>query len=192
MDIRELIGVLGTAEKLKDNTRHSWTSSDRHESVAEHSWRACVMAYFLKDEFPEADMGRVMLMCLFHDMGEAFTGDIPAFNKTDKDVREESRQIENWLNSLPEPYRGELKGLFDEMNALSTQEARIYKAVDKLEALIQHNEGPLCRWLPNEYELQLTYGAEAVTFSDYMTRLRKAVNEDSRKKMAEEKCAEAE
>ena len=61
-----------------------------------------------------------------------------------------------------------------------------------MEALIQHNEGPLCRWLPNEYELQLTYGAEAVTFSDYMTRLRKAVNEDSRKKMAEEKCAEAE
>ncbi len=187
MDIRELITLLGTAEKLKNNTRHSWTSSDRHESVAEHSWRACVMAYFLKDEFPEADMGRVMLMCLFHDMGEVFTGDIPAFIKTDMDVKEESRQIGDWLNSLPEPYSGELRGLFEEMDALLTPEARIYKAVDKLEALIQHNEGPLCRWLPNEYELQLTYGAEAVGFSDYMTRLREAVNEDSRKKMADGK-----
>ena len=40
------------------------------------------MAYFLRDEFPEADMGKVMLMCILHDLGESFTGDIPTFDKT--------------------------------------------------------------------------------------------------------------
>ena len=47
---------LKVAEKLKCNTRHSWTSSGRHESVAEHSWRVALMALLMRDEFPELDM----------------------------------------------------------------------------------------------------------------------------------------
>ncbi len=38
------------------------------------------MAYFVQDEFPEADIDKVIQMCIFHDMGEAITGDIPAFS----------------------------------------------------------------------------------------------------------------
>ena len=90
MDIKQFLDVLHVAERLKNNTRHSWTSSGRHESVAEHSWRLCLMAYFIRDEFPEADMDKVLRMCLVHDMGEAFTGDIPAFEKTSEDERVES------------------------------------------------------------------------------------------------------
>ena len=50
----ELLAALHTAEKLKDTTRHCYTSGGRHESVAEHSWRIALMAFFLRDEFPEA------------------------------------------------------------------------------------------------------------------------------------------
>ena len=32
----ELLAALHTAEKLKDTTRHCYTSGGRHESVAEH------------------------------------------------------------------------------------------------------------------------------------------------------------
>ena len=39
------------------------------------------MALLLADEFPDVDCGRVVRMCLVHDLGEAFTGDIPAFEK---------------------------------------------------------------------------------------------------------------
>ena len=85
MDVRKLIEILSVAEKLKNNTRHSWTSSGRQESVAEHSWRLALMAYLVKDEFPDADINKVILMCIIHDLGEAFTGDIPSFNKTDDD-----------------------------------------------------------------------------------------------------------
>ncbi len=91
MDIGKLIDVMAVAEQLKNNTRHSWTSSGRHESVAEHSWRLALLAFFVRDEYPELDMDKVLQMCLIHDLGEAFTGDIPAFVKTEED--EKKRQI---------------------------------------------------------------------------------------------------
>ena len=72
----ELLAILHTAEGLKDVTRHAYTSRRRHESVAEHSWRLCLMAFFLRDEFPEVDMDKVISMGLVHDLGEIFTGDI--------------------------------------------------------------------------------------------------------------------
>ena len=72
MDAKALLQALHTAERLKDATRHCYTSGGRHESVAEHSWRISLMAYWVSDEFPEADMNKVIRMCLIHDLGEAF------------------------------------------------------------------------------------------------------------------------
>ena len=85
-----LLAQLHLAERLKNTTRHCYTSSGRHESVAEHSWRLALMAYWISDEFPDLDMDKVIRMCLIHDLGEAFTGDIPVFLKK-KTVRI------NWL-----------------------------------------------------------------------------------------------
>lgn len=182
MDSRAFLDFLKVAEKLKCNTRHSYTSSGRHESVAEHSWRLTMMAYFMQDEFPEADIDKVIKMCMFHDMGEAITGDIPAFEKTSADSDHENNVLDELLDTLPEPYRTDLKELFAEMEALATLEAKIYKALDKLEALIQHNEADLSTWIPLEYDLQMTYGTEECSFSEYMKNLRDMVREDSRKK----------
>ena len=182
MDSRTFLDFLKVAEKLKCNTRHSYTSSGRHESVAEHSWRLTMMAYFMQDEFPEADIDKVIKMCMFHDMGEAITGDIPAFEKTSADSDHENNVLDELLDTLPEPYRTDLKELFAEMEALETLEAKIYKALDKLEALIQHNEADLSTWIPLEYDLQMTYGTEECSFSKYMKNLRDMVREDSRKK----------
>ena len=187
MDSRAFLDFLKVAEKLKCNTRHSYTSSGRHESVAEHSWRLAVMAYFVRDEFPEADIDKVIQMCIFHDMGEAITGDIPAFDKTSADSDHEVYVIDKLLDALPEPYRRDLKELFAEMEALETLEAKIYKALDKLEALIQHNEADLSTWIPLEYDLQMTYGNKECSFSEYMKELRDTVREDSKKKVRQEK-----
>lgn len=186
MEPRRLIEVMALAEQMKNQTRHSWTSGGRHESVAEHSWRLGVLAYFVKDEFPEANMERVMLMCMFHDIGEAFTGDVPAFEKDERHEKEEERQVRKWIGELPEPYRDELWELFEEMKAKRTLEAKIYKALDRLEALIQHNEADISTWLPLEYDLQLTYGEKDVSFSSYLKELRRQVNLDSIEKMKSE------
>ena len=90
MEPRKLLETLAVAERLKDATRHCYTSGGRHESVAEHSWRAALMAFLMKEElaaeFPEADMDKVIRMCLIHDLGEAFTGDIPTFVKISNEI----------------------------------------------------------------------------------------------------------
>ena len=182
---QELIKLMQTAENLKNNTRHSWTSSGRHESVAEHSYMLCFMALFIKDEFPDADMDKVIKMCILHDIGEAFTGDIPAFEKKTADEEKEADVVAQWISGLPGAYRTEFSALFEEMNALSTEEARIYMALDKMEAVIQHNKADNSSWLPLEYDLQLTYGEKEVAFSDYMKDLKEAANEDTRKKIKE-------
>ena len=185
MEPRALLDALHVAERLKDETRHCYTSGGRHESVAEHSWRITLMAYFLRDEFPEADMDKVIRMCLIHDLGECFTGDIPSFDKTRRDEEREEDLLLAWVASLPEPYRAEMRALYGEMAARETLEAKIYKALDNLEAVIQHNESDIRTWEEREYALNLTYGDDKVAFSPYLQSLRRAIREDTEKKIAE-------
>lgn len=70
------------------------------------------------------------------------------------------------VNTLPENYKAEMTALYDEMAKRETIEARIYKAIDGLEALIQHNISDLSTWIPKEYELNKTYADDKVAFSE--------------------------
>ncbi|MBR3382974.1 MAG: HD domain-containing protein [Clostridia bacterium] len=179
----ELLNILHLAERLKDTPRHCYTSGGRRESVAEHSWRTALMAYLVADEFPGADMGKVIKMCLIHDMGEAFTGDIPVFSKTAGDEAREEELLFKWVDSLPEPYRTEFASLYREMAERQTTEARIYKAMDSLEAVIQHNESDISTWEPHEYALQREYAWDRMAFSEYLTQLRQAVLDETEEKI---------
>ena len=183
----ELLAILRVAEKLKCNTRHCYTSSGRQESVAEHSWRIALMAMLIAPEFPEADMDKVIRMCLIHDLGEAFTGDIPTFDKTQADTEKEDAIFDRWVQTLPEETRAEWSSLLEEMNALETQEAKIYKALDKMEAVISHNESDIATWIPLEYDLQLRYGRENVKFSPWFQSLKAEIDDWTRRKIAESK-----
>ena len=183
----ELLQILSVAEKLKCNTRHCYTSSGRHESVAEHSWRIALMAMLIAPEFPEADMDKVIRMCLIHDLGEAFTGDIPTFWKTEADTETEDAVFDRWVQTLPAETKQEFSALLSEMNALETPEARIYKALDKMEAVIQHNESDISTWLPLEYDLQLTYGAENVQFSPWFRELKAEIDAWTKRKIEDSK-----
>lgn len=179
MNARDYLDILHVAEKLKDTPRHCTTTRGRTESVAEHSWRVSLMALLLRREFPDVDIDRVVDMCLIHDLGECFTGDIPTFIKTDSDRSVEDSLLDQWVSSLPEEVSAELKSLYAEMEAQETKESKIYKALDKLEALIQHNESPLSTWSENEYELNKTYAFNIVEFSDWLTALRKEILQDT-------------
>ena len=189
MEVRSFLEAMHVAERLKDALRHSCSSGGRPESVAEHSWRMTLMAFFLRDQFPEADMDRVMEMCLIHDLGECFTGDIPTFLKTDGDERREEQLLDAWVASLPEPVATRMHDLYAEMAAQETLEAKIYKALDKMEAVLQHNEAPLSSWIPREYELNLTYGFEQAAFSPYLTAVREQMRLDTQQKIEESKKA---
>lgn len=183
MKAAALLEILTVAEKLKCNTRHSFTSSGRHESVAEHSWRIALMALLMEDEFPEINIDKVIRMCIIHDLGEAFTGDIPAFEKKDEHRVKEDEVFLNWVDSFPEPYGKEFKELIIEMRELKSNESKLFKALDNLEAVIQHNEADISTWLPLEYDLQFTYGADKVVFSPYLKQLKEEIDKVTRKKI---------
>ena len=179
MDARKLIDFLRVMERLKDTPRHCWTTGGRRESVAEHSWRVALMAMLMADEFPELDIDRVIRMCLVHDIGEAVTGDIPTFVKTNADRVVEGREVDALIDALPEPWPRRLGALFEEMEALETPEAKLYKALDRMEAIQSHNESAAETWLPLEYALNLTYGESDAAFSPYLTRLRAEMRRDT-------------
>lgn len=186
MKPRDYLEILHVAERLKDTLRHCTTTKRRTESVAEHSWRISLMAFLLRHEFPDIDINRVVDMCLIHDLGECFTGDIPTFIKSDADREVEDSLLDQWVRSLPEKLSGDFADLYKEMDAQETKEAKLYKALDKLEALIQHNESPLDTWSENEFELNKTYAFDTVAFSSWLTELREAVLEDTMHKIESE------
>lgn len=186
MDTRSLLDFMNLAEKLKCRLRHSWTSDGRQESVAEHTFRLCMFAWLVRDEIEGVDMDRVMQLCLFHDIGEAVTGDIPAFEKTEEDRRRERDVLREIPSRLPKKQKSELESILNELEENKTPEAKLLHALDKMEALIQHNEASIDTWLPLEYDLQMTYGETESRAFPYTELLREKIREDSREKIRRE------
>lgn len=193
MTPEEFLRILSKGAELKKATRHCYTDDSRKESVADHSWRTALMAMLLsgESEFQTIDMNKVIRMCLIHDLGEAFTGDIPTFEKTQADANTEDNFFFDWVNGFPSPQKEEWLKLLREMNQMETLEAKTYKALDKLEAVISHNESDISTWIPLEYDLQLTYGKENVQFSEYLKSLSNCIDDWTRQKIKDSYAAES-
>ena len=192
MQPEQMLEFLTRVGNLKVIPRNCYTAPDRRESVADQSWRLVLMAYLCAEEYPDIDLGKLLTFAAIHDLGESVTGDIPAFVKTEAQEATEDRAIDQLVNTLPEPARSRMHALFDEYEAQSSLEAKLCLALDKLEALHAHNESDIATWLPLEYDLQLTYGAEEAAFSPYTEELRAVLNAATRKKIADAKSEKTE
>ncbi len=144
------------------------------------------MAMLCADEYPELDIGKVIKMCLVHDFGEAITGDIPAFLKTEQNESDENDAVSKLLTFLPADTSDELELLFDEMNARETSEAKLFKSLDNLEALISHNEADISTWLACEYTENITYGQKNCEWSEWTKALKEEIKNDSIAKIQRE------
>lgn len=189
MDWSNFLDFMTLAEKLKCATRHCTNSRGDPESVAEHSWRAALMAMTMAPAFLGVEIDRVIRMLLIHDLGEAVTGDIPTFLKNQADEETEDRAVEGILSTLPAETREEFSALFAEMKALETPEARLYKIIDKFEAVIQHNESPLSTWEELEYDLQRNYAWKEAEWFPQTLALREEILRRTDRKIEEEKTA---
>lgn len=190
MDLDALLAFLRLAERLKGAPRHCFTTSGAPESVAAHAWRLALLAWLLAGEQPDVDMRRVVELALVHDLGEAVTGDIPSFAKTERDERVEADALAGIAELAPAGRRAALAALFAEWEAQRTREARFCRALDKLEAAIAHNESDIGTWLPLEYALNPVYGAEEAAEFPCLARLQARIRRDALKKIGRHTAAE--
>jgi putative hydrolase of HD superfamily len=153
-----VLAFLRDAERLKTVTRSGWTSEGQRESVAEHTWRLCLMAMLLYGGAPDVDLARLLRMCLVHDLGEALGGDVPAPEQQAAAPKagQERADLLRLTAPLPAPLREEIVELWDEYEAAATPEARLAKGLDKLETILQHTQGK--NPADFDYAFNLVYG----------------------------------
>ncbi|RJR25502.1 MAG: HD domain-containing protein [Desulfobacteraceae bacterium] len=107
------------------------------ESVADHCFRAAIIGFVLATMEASTDRNRVVLMCLFHDLAEARTGDHNYVNK--KYVKtDESKAISDQLEGLG--FKDDIEKLLDEYNGCSTGESRLAKDADQLDLILELKE----------------------------------------------------
>jgi len=181
--LQAILDFIRDAEKLKNVTRTSWTSEGRRESTAEHTWRLCLLALLLEPEFPDLDFARVLRICIVHDLGEAISGDISAKLQATPKAEQERADLVQLLAPLPEPRRAQILALWDEYESASTPEARVAKALDKIETIIQHNQG---RNPPDfDYRFNLGYGRTYGLEEPVIADLREIVDRETAERARE-------
>jgi len=188
MDPSELPGVLAflrAAERLKSTTRTGYTSAGQQESVAEHTWRLCLMALVLRPGFPEIDFAKLVKMCIIHDLGEAVHGDVSAPEQarraaagaTTAKAEQERRDLLELLAPLPAPVRDEITALWDEYETAQSIEAKLAKGLDKLETIMQHNQG--LNPADFDYRFNLGYGRQHTAAIPIIAQLRAMLDEET-------------
>ena len=138
----------------------------RNENDAEHAWHMAIMAYLLKEYSNEpVDIGKVMLMCLIHDIVEIDAGDTYAYDaenlKTQK-AREDAAK-ERIFSILPEEQKDELIKLFDEFEEFETAESKFAHAMDNLQPLILNNSNGDGDWREHGVTAEQVYGRQSKT-----------------------------
>jgi putative hydrolase of HD superfamily len=153
--------------------------------VAEHSWRLALAALALEPQFPGLDIGRVIRLCLVHDLGEAISGDTPAPLQTPDDGRiaRERADFATVIAPLDAPAQAALSSLWDEYAAGETLEARLAKALDKIETVDQHNLGANPPGFDHGFDV--TYGRRHADLVPGLRALRRLVEQAAAQRAAD-------
>ncbi|GAB7231040.1 HD domain-containing protein [Facklamia hominis] len=128
----------------------------RRENDAEHAWHMAVMAYVLRDYANEpVDVGKLLIMCLIHDIVEIEAGDTYAYDEAGKKTQAEREAAarDKLFGMLPADQAAELAGLFDEFDEGKSPEARFANAMDNLQPLILNHSNGGEDWIDH----QVTY-----------------------------------
>ena len=185
-----ILDFLRAAEALKVNTRSAYTSGGKQESVAEHTWRLCLMAMVLAPSVPGVDFARLVRICIVHDLGEAIGGDIPAPEQARRKssgeghkAGDERRDLVQLVAPLPPELRDEIVALWDEYEDAATPEARLAKALDKLETILQHTQGD--NPADFDYRFNLGYGRRFTAGDPLLERLRELLDRETERRAVE-------
>jgi putative hydrolase of HD superfamily len=187
--IHSILKILTLAERLKFELRHSYTSSGRQESVAEHTWRMSLMAVLIEPLLTrKVDTTRLLKMIIIHDLVEAEARDISALDVLrnpeirNKKAENEKQAIENLRAALKETNGQEIYDLFYEFEHKNTYEAKVANALDKLEVQLQHNHADFSTW--EEIEQDMCYMMDKhVLFDETLFELKRQIESAAEDKM---------
>ena len=186
--ITSILKVLALAERLKFELRHSYTSSGRQESVAEHTWRMSLMAVLIEPLLKQkVDTARLLKMIILHDLVEAEATDISALDVLRNPeiriykVEKEKQAIENLRLALKETNGQEIYELFYEFENKETYESKVANALDKLEVQLQHNHADFSTWEEIEYDMCYMMD-KYVLFDETLFELKTQIEDDANKK----------
>lgn len=181
--IDNILNMLHIAEKLKQELRHSWLSNGRQESSAEHSWRLALMVLLIAPETNlELDILKTLKMAVIHDLVEAEAYDIPAFEHHRVEEKREAEQAaaDHYKNLLSSPAGDEIYDLWLEYEEQISIEAKFIKALDSLEARLQHNEAGVDTWNDIEYPRSLFAADKYCQIDDFIEKLNEQIKQDSK------------
>jgi putative hydrolase of HD superfamily len=134
------VAFLVEADRLKSIERaNPLVDGSRRENSAEHSWHVALMALVLAERAdPPVDVGRVLSLCLIHDLVEIDAGDTPPWDAEGRATKaaREAAAADRLFALLPADQAARFRGWWDEFEANETGEARLAHAVDRLAALV--------------------------------------------------------
>lgn len=107
-----------------------WFLGTGRQTVAEHSLRATMIGYALAWLTPAADQSKTVMMCLFHDLGEARTSDLNYVHQRYGRLAE-AEAFADLTRTIP--FGKALLGLFTEFEERKSIEARLARDADQLE-----------------------------------------------------------
>ncbi len=191
MEVEKYIAFIEEIEQLKSVVRTAWTSNGRRESTPEHSWRLALFAAVLSDSYPDLDLSKVLVMSLIHDIGEIYEGDISAILRPDQEdkYQVELQAAKQVFSLLPEAQADRFLNIWKEYNRNETPEAKLVKALDKAETIIQHNQG--CNPDDFDYQFNLGYGKEYFQEDETLKELRSIIDQGTMQKLAPKADAES-
>ena len=154
-------------DKEKNIFRQTHLSNHgRNENDAEHAWHMAIMAYLLREYSNEpVDIGKVMLMCLIHDIVEIEAGDTYAYDEEGKKTQalREKQAKEHLFGMLPPDQASELMALFEEFEAYETAESKFAHSMDNLQPLMLNNSNGGSDWREHGVSATQVHGRQDKT-----------------------------
>ncbi len=150
MRLEKQIAFLTEVDKVKNIFRQTYLADGkRKENDAEHSWHLALAAVLLKEHMKEdADLGKVMIMVLIHDLVEIDAGDTYAYDSEGAATKRERevKAADRIFGILPEDQGKYLRELWDEFEAYETAEAKYAHLLDNFQPLMLNDASDGKSW----------------------------------------------
>lgn len=148
--LEKQIAFLTEVDKEKNIFRQTYLADGkRKENDAEHSWHLALSAVLLKEHMKaEADLTKVMVMVLIHDLVEIDAGDTYAYDEVGAATKRERevKAADRIFGLLPEDQETYFRSLWEEFEAYETAEAKFAHLLDNFQPLLLNDASDGRSW----------------------------------------------